>query len=207
MASAVVIHRPGSLLRLCSPLPGVQTFAVVALLGCLAFAAQAQTDADILVSSLLSAIQTAAAALPWQAGTVPDIFTADARVALCRTSPCSWSTLRERCVPCLLPASLCPCSASPVHVRPIIIASLLCCASMWRLNQPERGLQFYSCASTGSGLPANLRGGGPASIGCQKATLGSAVGDLAAELAANEMTHVRSHCMFLIAGPLLPPCS
>ena len=31
--------------------------------------------------------------------------------------------------------------------------------------------EFYSCATTGVGLASNLRGGGPASIGCQMANL------------------------------------
>ena len=68
--------------------------------------------------------------------------------------------------------------------------------------------EFYSCASTGSGLPAELRGGGPASTGCQKANLGSAIGNIAAELAANEKTHVRPcssarSCPFITAAALI----
>ncbi len=35
--------------------------------------------------------------------------------------------------------------------------------------------EFYACATSGSGLPANLRGGGPASIGCQIANLTGSV--------------------------------
>ena len=35
--------------------------------------------------------------------------------------------------------------------------------------------EFYSCAATGQGLPAEVRGGGPASTGCQQATLTGAV--------------------------------
>ncbi len=31
--------------------------------------------------------------------------------------------------------------------------------------------EFYSCAATGQGIPAAARGGGPASTGCQQATL------------------------------------
>ena len=31
--------------------------------------------------------------------------------------------------------------------------------------------EFYSCAVSGQGLPATLRGGGPASVGCTKAVL------------------------------------
>ena len=35
--------------------------------------------------------------------------------------------------------------------------------------------EFYACATTGSGLPSNLRGGGPASIGCEMANLTGSV--------------------------------
>ena len=68
---------------------------------------------------------------------------------------------------------------------------MVCCMQNFALQLEYLEGEFYSCASTGSGLPAELRGGGPASTGCQKANLGSAVGDVAAELAANEKTHVR----------------
>ncbi len=35
--------------------------------------------------------------------------------------------------------------------------------------------EFYSCAATGQGIAAAARGGGPASTGCQQATLTGAV--------------------------------
>ena len=39
------------------------------------------------------------------------------------------------------------------------------------LNLEYLEAEFYNCAVTGSGLPTTLRGGGPASIGCQKANI------------------------------------
>ena len=41
------------------------------------------------------------------------------------------------------------------------------------LNLEYLQAEFYTCASTGAGIPAELRGGGPASIGCRKAASGS----------------------------------
>jgi len=43
------------------------------------------------------------------------------------------------------------------------------------LNLEYLEAEFYNCAVTGTGLPASLRGGGPASIGCQKANLTGSV--------------------------------
>ncbi len=43
------------------------------------------------------------------------------------------------------------------------------------LNQEYLMGEFYSCASTGQGLPAALRLGGPPSIGCTKANLNGVV--------------------------------
>ena len=43
------------------------------------------------------------------------------------------------------------------------------------LNLEYLEAEFYTCAVTGSGLPSTLRGGGPASIGCQKANLNGSV--------------------------------
>ena len=40
-----------------------------------------------------------------------------------------------------------------------------------RLNLEYLEAEFYSCAAYGKPLASSLRGGGPASIGCQKATL------------------------------------
>ena len=40
------------------------------------------------------------------------------------------------------------------------------------LNLEYLEAEFYSCAATGQPLPSDLRGGGPASTGCQKARLG-----------------------------------
>ena len=75
--------------------------------------------------------------------------------------------------------------------------SASCCLQNFALQLEYLEGEFYSCASTGSGLPAELRGGGPASTGCQKANLGSAIGNVAAELAANEKTHVRPCCLLM----------
>ena len=38
----------------------------------------------------------------------------------------------------------------------------------YMLNLEYMVAEAYSCWTTGSGIPANLRGGGPPSIGCQK---------------------------------------
>ena len=43
------------------------------------------------------------------------------------------------------------------------------------LNLEYLEAEFYNCAVTGTGLPASLTGGGPASIGCQKANLTGSV--------------------------------
>ncbi len=43
------------------------------------------------------------------------------------------------------------------------------------LNLEYLEAEFYNCAVNGIGLPASLRGGGPASIGCQKANLTGSV--------------------------------
>ena len=43
------------------------------------------------------------------------------------------------------------------------------------LNLEYLEAEFYNCAVTGAGLPATLRGGGPASIGCQKANITGSV--------------------------------
>ena len=40
------------------------------------------------------------------------------------------------------------------------------------LNLEYLEAEFYKCAATGSPLPSDLRGGGPASTGCAKANLG-----------------------------------
>ena len=39
------------------------------------------------------------------------------------------------------------------------------------LNLEYLEAEFYACATTGKGIPTDLRGGGPASIGCTKANL------------------------------------
>ena len=43
------------------------------------------------------------------------------------------------------------------------------------LNLEYLEAEFYNCAVTGAGLPSTLRGGGPASIGCQKANITGSV--------------------------------
>lgn len=50
--------------------------------------------------------------------------------------------------------------------------------------------EFYSCAAFGSGIPDELRGGGPDSVGCEKADLTEAQ-PIAEELANDEINHVR----------------
>ena len=40
------------------------------------------------------------------------------------------------------------------------------------LNMEYLQAEFYACASTGAGIPAELRGGGPSSLGCRKAAAG-----------------------------------
>ena len=69
-------------------------------------------------------------------------------------------TARIRCQCCL---------TNGCHVRAVQItdADIL----NFALNLEYLEAEFYNCAVTGSGLPATLRGGGPASIGCQKANI------------------------------------
>ena len=50
--------------------------------------------------------------------------------------------------------------------------------------------EFYSCTALGKPLDADLRGGGPASTGCQKASLDGPTQAYAEELASNEIAHV-----------------
>ena len=45
----------------------------------------------------------------------------------------------------------------------------------YMLNQEYLMAEFYACASTGSGIAAALRLGGPPSIGCHKANLNGLV--------------------------------
>ena len=45
----------------------------------------------------------------------------------------------------------------------------------YMLNQEYLMAEFYACASTGQGIPASLRLGGPPSIGCQKANINGLV--------------------------------
>jgi hypothetical protein len=61
------------------------------------------------------------------------------------------------------------------------------------LNLEYLEAEFYNCAVTGSGLPATLRGGGPASIGCQKANI---TGDV---LVLPRLQAVIAHSCVLIA--------
>ncbi|KAK9803513.1 hypothetical protein WJX73_000941 [Symbiochloris irregularis] len=58
------------------------------------------------------------------------------------------------------------------------------------LNLEYLEAEFYSCAATGQPLPADLRGGGPASTGCEKAILDAKTQAIAEELADNEIAHV-----------------
>lgn len=58
------------------------------------------------------------------------------------------------------------------------------------LNLEYLEAEFYTCATTGVGLPASLRGGGPPSIGCQKANLTGDVQIIANEIANDERDHV-----------------
>ena len=141
-----------------------QFFAAVALLGCLALA-RAQTDADILVSSPPLVVQGLQ-----QVHVPPQLCLTFLAPALQRTRPRPPSVRSH-------PQYV----ADPARLPPQNFAL--------QLEYLEG--EFYACASTGSGLPSELRGGGPASTGCQKAELGTAIQDLAVELAANEKTHVR----------------
>ena len=50
--------------------------------------------------------------------------------------------------------------------------------------------EFYSCAAFGQPLASELRGGGPASTGCQKASLSASAQEIAEEIANNEIAHV-----------------
>lgn len=60
------------------------------------------------------------------------------------------------------------------------------------LNLEYLEAEFYSCAATGSPIPDQLRGGGPPSIGCQKAHFYSTDAQAyATELANDEINHVR----------------
>lgn len=58
------------------------------------------------------------------------------------------------------------------------------------LNLEYLEAEFYACATTGEGLPASLRGGGPASIGCTKANLTGTVLSIAEDIASDELAHV-----------------
>ncbi|KAK9802752.1 hypothetical protein WJX73_008610 [Symbiochloris irregularis] len=59
------------------------------------------------------------------------------------------------------------------------------------LNLEYLEAEWYSCAATGQPLPSELRGGGPASTGCQKAFLGLEAQAIAEEFAQDETNHVR----------------
>ncbi len=43
------------------------------------------------------------------------------------------------------------------------------------LNLEYLEAEFYACASSGNGIDASLRGGGPASIGCKEAKLSPSI--------------------------------
>ncbi|KAK9808072.1 hypothetical protein WJX73_002752 [Symbiochloris irregularis] len=58
------------------------------------------------------------------------------------------------------------------------------------LNLEYLMAEFYSCAVTGKGVNSTIRGGGPASIGCQQANLTNATASIAVELADNEVKHI-----------------
>jgi hypothetical protein len=59
------------------------------------------------------------------------------------------------------------------------------------LNLEYLEAEFYSWAVNGAGISASLRGGGPASTGGMKANLTQPIAAYAAELARDELDHVR----------------
>jgi hypothetical protein len=59
------------------------------------------------------------------------------------------------------------------------------------LNLEYLEAEFYSWAVNGAGIPASLRGGGPASTGGMKANLTQPIAAYAAEIARDELDHVR----------------
>jgi len=52
--------------------------------------------------------------------------------------------------------------------------------------------EFYTWAAFGKGLNATLLGGGPGSVGGEKAQLSYAVQQYATEIANDELNHVRT---------------
>ena len=70
----------------------------------------------------------------------------------------------------LVPKAVCRLPLRPTALQ-VTDADIL----IFALNLEYLEGEFYACATTGLGLPDNLRGGGPASIGCEMANLTGSV--------------------------------
>ena len=128
---------------------------------------------------------------------LPFCFAAGALLDRCRT--CAHLL---RLVTALLPAmQLCQTLAQ--HSRAGCLRLFLCFGPFWgrspavkivssliRVLCAPAEAEFYSCAATGQPLPADVRGGGPASTGCQKATLDTKTQVWACSYVAAESGHV-----------------